>query len=585
MFALSMLYRWLFVTICCAAMVGLPTTARAAVTSHVPPGQVKVMFIVQGAGQERSQTVENALAQAFLRQGYKVIDATVVAQTLRRNADLLRQPEVRQSDVEAAKRLGSGAGADIVVRGEAKSHVGEKTYTLLEGKKVPVSQADVSLRMVLARTGTLIMTDKATKRKPFDTSGEVALQFAAESIAERLLQGLEEFLNRDTVAYHFVMLNVEDSQSMAIQEGLRTRINGIRQVDEHRLMQNVLELDVSVAKEQDLPFKQSLPAQLSGLGLGRFEIAAREGKTIYVRKVNDPAPAQLKPILAPPRQPSDRSSIPPGAPELGTRQAPAGTPRVAPPPPPATGSTKYNPGYRKSWAVLIGINEYQQWPKLQYAVNDARSIENLLKGLGFNEVIMVLDREATQQHILRVLGDELYAKTQDDDRVFIFFAGHGQTQDLPTGEKVGYIIPVDGDLKNYYSTAISMRQLQDLGDRIRAKHMFYAMDACFSGLLLRMRGQALNNPPVDLTTAPARQVLTAGSEGEEVVESGGHGLFTKSLVGGLGGAADLDKDGAITAKELYQYITPKILQESRNSQNPVFGRLGHGQGEFVFMRK
>jgi uncharacterized caspase-like protein len=248
-------------------------------------------------------------------------------------------------------------------------------------------------------------------------------------------------------------------------------------------------------------------------------------------------------------------------------------------------SRVYNKGYAKSWAVLIGINEYQHWPKLKYAVNDAQAVESLVRKLGFDEVIMVLDRDATQQRILRVLGDELYAKTQDDDRVFIFFAGHGQTQDLPSGGKDGYIIPVDGDLNNYYSTAISMQQLQRLADRIRAKHMFYAMDACFSGLLLQLRGEALNDPPLEFTTVPARQVLTAGAEGEKVVETGGHGLFTKLLLSGLAGAADLNRDGHITASELYQYITPQVLEESRNSQNPTFGRLGYGQGEFVFLRK
>jgi uncharacterized caspase-like protein len=112
------------------------------------------------------------------------------------------------------------------------------------------------------------------------------------------------------------------------------------------------------------------------------------------------------------------------------------------------------------------------------------------------------------------------------------------------------------------------------------------MDACFSGLLLRLRGESLHNPHLELTTVPARQVLTAGTEGEMVVEMGGHGLFTKSLLSGLTGAADGNKDGYITATELYQYIRrPQVLEESRNSQNPGFGRLGHGQGEFVFVRK
>jgi hypothetical protein len=581
MFTMSTLERWLLAAFCSAAVLGLPYAVHAAGTSSTAQSQAKVMFMIQGPGQERSQAVENALAQAFLRRGYKVIDAATVTQSLRRNADLLKQ-----SEIEAVKRLGSGLGADIVVSGETKSRVVDKAYTLLEGKKVIVSQANVSVKAVLARTGKVIVAENGTARKPFDTTGDIALQMAAESAATRLLQGLEEFLNRDTVDYRLVVLNVNDAQSLAFQEGLRNRVQGIRQVDERGFQQNALELDVSVEKDQDLVFKQSLLSRLSGLGLGAFEVVAREGETVYLRRAGNPPPAPPKPLIAPPRQSSDRPSVPARTQETGTRQGPVDVPPLAPPPPaPVVGSTKYNPGYRKSWAVLIGINEYQQWPKLQYAVNDARAIEKLLRGLKFDEVITVLDGEATQHHILRVLGDELYAKTQDDDRVFIFFAGHGQTQDIPNGGKVGYIIPVDGDLKNYYSTAISMRQLQDLADRIRAKHMFYAMDACFSGLLLRMRGEALNNPPLDLTTALTRQVLTAGSEGEQVAESGGHGLFTKSLLGGLTGAADLNKDGYITASELYQYISPQILEESRNSQNPVFGRLGFGQGEFMFVPK
>jgi uncharacterized caspase-like protein len=182
--------------------------------------------------------------------------------------------------------------------------------------------------------------------------------------------------------------------------------------------------------------------------------------------------------------------------------------------------------------------------------------------------------------------DELSAKTGDEDRVFIFFAGHGQTQDLPNGSKVGYIIPVDGDQQHYYSTAISMRQLQELSDRLRAKHILYVMDSCFSGLLLRLRGAAAAEYAYpELTARRVRQVLTAGNEGEEVVEVGGHGLFTKALLAGLDGEADLNNDGYITASELYKFITPRVLQGSQNAQNPLLGWLGSGGGEFVFTRK
>jgi hypothetical protein len=573
--------RWFAAVLCCAVVVSLPKLVLPADLRSTTDGQLRVIFMVQGPDQKPSQLVENTLAQAFLRQGYRVIDAATVSQALRRHAYLLKQAEL-----ESAKRLGSTLEADIVVSGEAKSRVVDKTYILLEGKKVLVSQGNVSVKAVLAKNGRVIATETGSARKPFDTTGEIALQMAAEAAAGRLLQGLEQFLHRDTIDYRLSVLNINPSQSLTLQEGLRHRLQGIRQVDEQGLTPHGLELNVIVQKNQDLPFKQSLFAQLSSLGLGTLEVVAGEGQTIYLRPAGGSIAAQPKPDDAPASQPSGSIPTVPGSQDPASRQpppdrTPGGTSATVPP----MGTAKYKAGYRKSWAVLIGINEYQRWPKLQYAVNDARAIEKLVRGLGFDEVITVLDQEATQQRILRVLGDDLYAKTQDDDRVFIFFAGHGQTQDLPNAGKDGYIIPVDGDLNNYYSTAISMQQLQRLADRIRAKHMFYAMDACFSGLLLRFRGESLDNPPFDLTTAPARQVLTAGSEGEKVVESGGHGLFTKSLMSGLTGAADLDQDGYITATELYRYITPQVLEGSRNSQNPVFGRLGHGQGEFVFVRK
>ena len=39
--------------------------------------------------------------------------------------------------------------------------------------------------------------------------------------------------------------------------------------------------------------------------------------------------------------------------------------------------------YDNSWAVIIGVNDYDKWPDLQYAVNDARAIRDRMLTLGF----------------------------------------------------------------------------------------------------------------------------------------------------------------------------------------------------------
>ena len=75
----------------------------------------------------------------------------------------------------------------------------EKTYEILGGKKVTVSQADVTAKAILVNSGRLLAADSAHARKPFDMTGEVVLQMAAEALAEKLLQGIDAFLSRDTI--------------------------------------------------------------------------------------------------------------------------------------------------------------------------------------------------------------------------------------------------------------------------------------------------------------------------------------------------------------------------------------------------
>jgi len=113
--------------------------------------------------------------------------------------------------------------------------------------------------------------------------------------------------------------------------------------------------------------------------------------------------------------------------------------------------------FKRSWALIIGINEYVKANKLRYAVNDAEAIANLLikkYGFGSKYVIKLYDSEATKDNILKAF-ERLIKETFEDDRVFVFFAGHGITMPLPEGKERGYILPVDADPSQPVLTAIS----------------------------------------------------------------------------------------------------------------------------------
>lgn len=235
--------------------------------------------------------------------------------------------------------------------------------------------------------------------------------------------------------------------------------------------------------------------------------------------------------------------------------------------------------YGRRVAAVIGISKYAHESALEGAAKDARDTGEMLRALGFDEVLELYDENATREAILDLLGNKLQRKTRSDDLAFVFFAGHGTTETLPNGEKRGYLVPYDGTSEDAYTTGISMETIRDLSNRLPAKHVYYAMDACYSGSLAVSRGQGTPNRPGQRIQAV--QMLTAGTEGQQAIEQGGRGVFTNYLLQGMRGEADRNGDGVITASEIGWYVADQVKLATRSRQTPVYGRMS-GSGEVAF---
>ena len=249
--------------------------------------------------------------------------------------------------------------------------------------------------------------------------------------------------------------------------------------------------------------------------------------------------------------------------------------------------------YRESWAAVIGIDDYQNWPKLRYAANDAKGIRDVLVDkykFKPDHVFLLTNEQATRQNILSLLGDKLANAdmVNREDRVFVFFAGHGATRKLASGRELGYIIPVEADLSSYEGQAISMTNFQDIAESIPAKHVLFVMDSCYSGLALTRGGGIANsqNYLQEIARRESRQMFTAGGADQQVADGGpnGHSVFTWTLLQALDGRGDLNGDGVITASELATYVAPAV--SSLSQQTPAFGSMpGSEGGDFIFELK
>ncbi|MGZ8383570.1 MAG: hypothetical protein ACXWWE_06115, partial [Nitrospira sp.] len=73
--------------------------------------------------------------------------------------------------------------------------------------------------------------------------------------------------------------------------------------------------------------------------------------------------------------------------------------------------------YYKSWAVVVGIENYPVAPKVPGALESAHAVAAALRGLGFDEVIELQDTDASYKRLLQILNDYLPRKVGRQDRV------------------------------------------------------------------------------------------------------------------------------------------------------------------------
>jgi uncharacterized caspase-like protein len=120
------------------------------------------------------------------------------------------------------------------------------------------------------------------------------------------------------------------------------------------------------------------------------------------------------------------------------------------------------------------------------------------------------DEEATGPAIMGWLRDELPNRTQRENRVLIFFAGHGITQETFTGGKRGYLVPY-GARRGKYADYINMDELHDACTLMPAKHILIILDCCFSGVAAVTVRSAPPTPPPVLDDVYLQRITQRGA--------------------------------------------------------------------------
>lgn len=234
---------------------------------------------------------------------------------------------------------------------------------------------------------------------------------------------------------------------------------------------------------------------------------------------------------------------------------------------------------RDAIAVVIGNRHYANGiPEVRYAANDAAAVRRFaIEVLGYRDGNVIQMVDASQAEMFAVFGNsrdhrgKLWSWVRPGrSDVLVYYSGHG----VPgLRDKRGYLLPVDADPAtpeiNGYPLDLLLQNLA----KIDTRSTTVFLDACFSGnsaagWLVRAAS------PVYVKTAPPAPVagltLVTAAQGDQVAswdERAGHGLFTRHLLDGLGGAADRgrdgNRDGAVTLGEVERYLDDEMSYAAR----------------------
>lgn len=227
-------------------------------------------------------------------------------------------------------------------------------------------------------------------------------------------------------------------------------------------------------------------------------------------------------------------------------------------------------------ALLIACSEYSDAKLLPLAstLADVRSLREVLEDANVSDFEVEVLENPTSYELSHTL-ERFYMETKLHDTALVYHSGHG----VKSTDGRLFLAARNTDTNFLASTAVPAAFLQEQILSCRSRQKVLVLDCCYAGAFTRgSRHRAASSVNLqDAFSGGKGTVYIASSgatqyswEGDNVEGCPQPSCFTQCLIEGLkSGAADLDGDGLIGVRELYDYVVDEISDLTPN-QRPEF---------------
>jgi WD40 repeat protein len=257
--------------------------------------------------------------------------------------------------------------------------------------------------------------------------------------------------------------------------------------------------------------------------------------------------------------------------------APGTTPTPAPGPAPAPPAGEAGADKPRLFALLVGVGRYAD-PAingLDLPAKDADDLARVLESQGGRayrsvQTRVLTDRQATRAAIVAGL-EWLSRSVGPRDFGVLFIAGHA----LNHANGAYYFLGHDTVADRLAATAVAQSQIRSTLARLKGRAVLF-VDTCHAGNVFGAGGRTASRDLARLANelaSPENGVIVfASSTGRQLsLESRewGNGAFTRAIVAGLNGGADLMGRGRVTFQGLGYYVSAEVEKLTGGRQTPV----------------
>jgi len=226
-------------------------------------------------------------------------------------------------------------------------------------------------------------------------------------------------------------------------------------------------------------------------------------------------------------------------------------------------------------AIVVGVGDYTySFQNLPATERDAKAFYGLLTSKNYcaynpDNISLLIGADATASN-LRLALAQLIKDSDADSTNLVYFSGHGAYKSINNSIE-SFLCTRETNPYELEKSSLSATEFSHFLSQVPAKRLLVLIDTCFSSGMVRIKKdnsevkEGLGSTFLDnFSRGSGKVVITSSKQHQSSYVDGEYSLFTRFLLAGLKGAANVRGDNLVRVLDLFHFVNEEVQKMQPN---------------------